>query len=65
MFQKRLLTTLETISLQKKLPLKGKSCDIFLIVHFGLQVNATGHSPPGYTIDYKFGFDFCFWAKLI
>ena len=64
MFQKWLWTTLETISLQK-LHLKRKSCGIFLIEHFGLQVNARGHSPPGYAIDYKFGFDFGFWTKLI
>ena len=36
------------------------------IVHFGLQqANAGGHSPLGYAIDCKFGFDFGFWAKLI
>ena len=45
--------------------MKGKSCDIFLAVHFGLQVNPRGHSPPDYAIDYKFGFDFGFWEKLI
>ena len=28
-------------------------------MHFGLQqANAGGHSPPGYAIDGKFGFDF-------
>ena len=59
MFQKWLWTTLET-TLLKKLPLKGKSCGIFLVVHFGLQGNARGHSPLGYAIDYKFGFDFGF-----
>ena len=43
----------------KKKPQKAKSCDSFLIAHFGLQhANAGRHSPLGYAIDCKFGFDF-------
>ena len=45
--------------------MKDKRCGIFLMVHFNLQVNPRVHSPHEYGIDYKFGFDFCFWAKLI
>ena len=40
--------------------MKGKSCSIFLIVHFGLQVNPRGHSPLDFAIDYNFDFDFGF-----
>ena len=39
----------------------GKNCGIFLVVDLA---NA-GAQPFGYAIDYKFGFDFGFWAKLI
>ena len=45
---------------------KGKNYGIILVVLFGLKANAGGgHSLPGYAIDYKFGFDFGVWAKLI
>ena len=64
MFWKWLWTALEVISLQNTAS-EGQSRGIFLIVHFGLQINARRHSPSGYAIDHKFGFDFDFWAKLI
>ena len=58
-------TTLEAILLQKIASEGQLNCCSFLIVHFGLQANAGRHGPPNYAIDYKFGFDFGFWANLI
>ena len=64
MFQEWLWTILEAILLQKNASEEQKLWHFYLSCIWSTS-QCKGVLPLGYAIDYNFGFDFGFWAKLM